>query len=382
MIIFFAIFFLLYGLINSYVFLRGWQAMQSVPHLRVLFTVVFWLLALAFFIGRFLERNATGTLSTSFVWVGSFWFAAFAYFALGALLIDFLRLVNYVVPFFPSFITNNIQRVKLYLAAGLFLTVAVALAAGYINARSPRLKTLDIKIAKQVDSLQTLTVVVASDIHLGTIIGRERLDSIVGTINSLNPDLILFPGDLVDEDLAPVVRQNLGETLRSLRATYGVFASTGNHEYIGGVEEACKYLTEHGVRVLRDEVVTVGNAVTLVGREDRSIGQFGGKKRKPLSELMSTVDKRSVVFVMDHQPIGLYEAAEQGADLQLSGHTHHGQLWPFNMITEVIYEISWGYKKKAQTHYYVSSGVGTWGPPVRIGNTPEIVRLQIRFNGH
>jgi uncharacterized membrane protein len=139
MIIFFAIFFLLYGLINSYVFLRGWQAMQSVPHLRVLFTVVFWLLALAFFIGRFLERNATGTLSTSFVWVGSFWFAAFAYFALGALLIDFLRLVNYVVPFFPSFITNNIQRVKLYLAAGLFLTVAVALAAGYINARSPRL---------------------------------------------------------------------------------------------------------------------------------------------------------------------------------------------------------------------------------------------------
>jgi hypothetical protein len=95
---------------------------------------------------------------------------------------------------------------------------------------------------------------------------------------------------------------------------------------------------------------------------------------------MAGVDKRFPIILMDHQPIGLNEAVEQGADLQLSGHTHHGQLWPFNAITNAIYEVSWGYKKKGQTQFYVSSGVGTWGPPVRLGNTPEIIHLQITFD--
>ena len=175
------------------------------------------------------------------------------------------------------------------------------------------------------------------------------------------------------------IKQNLGETLRTIKAKYGVFAVTGNHEYIGGVEEAYKYLMDHGIRVLRDEVVTIDGGITLVGREDRSIGSFSGKKRKSLRELMANVDKRFPVILMDHQPIGLNEAVEAGADLQLSGHTHHGQIWPFGYITEAIYEVSWGYKKKGETQFYVSSGVGTWGPPVRLGNTPEIINLRSTF---
>jgi len=103
------------------------------------------------------------------------------------------------------------------------------------------------------------------------------------------------------------------------------------------------------------------------------------KTRRPLSELMVDVDKQQPIIVMDHQPIGLDEAAEQGADLQLSGHTHHGQIWPFHLITKAVYEVSWGYKKKGQTHVYVSSGVGTWGPPVRLGNTPEIINIKLSF---
>jgi predicted MPP superfamily phosphohydrolase len=238
---------------------------------------------------------------------------------------------------------------------------------------------LELNISKQVDSVKMLDIAVASDIHLGTIIGRERLNEIVDKINNIHADLVLFPGDIVDEDLAPVVNQNLGEMLRTIKAKYGVYAITGNHEYIGGVEEAVKYLTEHGIRVLRDEVVNVNGSIVLVGREDRSISQFNGKKRKPLAELMTGVDKRYPIILMDHQPFGLHEAVEQGADLQLSGHTHHGQLWPFNAITNAIYELSWGYKKIEQTQFYVSSGVGTWGPPVRLGNTPEIIHLRLTF---
>jgi predicted MPP superfamily phosphohydrolase len=378
-IIFFSIFLLVYGLINSYIFFRGLHAIPAGSPIRTVYMVAFWVVSLSFIAGRFLERIAITPFSTAVVWVGSFWFAAFAYFTLAALFIDFLRLANYVIPFFPAFITENAARTKAVLAIGVSAGVVFVLAIGYFNAKNPRLKTLDIHIPKSADSLKTLNVAVASDIHLGTIIGNGRLNKIVDTINSLHADLVLFPGDIVDEDLAPVIKQNLGETLRTIKAKYGVFAVTGNHEYIGGVEEAYKYLMDHGIRVLRDEVVTVNGGITLVGREDRSISQFARMKRKSLPELMAGVDKRFPIIMMDHQPIGLNEAVDAGVDLQLSGHTHHGQLWPFGWITEAIYEVSWGYKKKSETQFYVSSGVGTWGPPVRLGNTPEIINLRITF---
>jgi predicted MPP superfamily phosphohydrolase len=210
-------------------------------------------------------------------------------------------------------------------------------------------------------------------------VGRSRLDHIVEKVNSLNPDLVLLPGDIVDEDLAPVIRQNLGESLRQIRARLGVYAVTGNHEHIGGVEEACAYLMEHNITVLRDQSVKVGGSVFLVGREDRSAGQFAGVRRKSLTELMTSVDPDYPVILMDHQPFGLEEASGQGIDLQISGHTHAGQLWPINYIVDSIYDLPWGYKKAARTHFYVSNGAGTWGPPVRIGNRPEIVRIRLNF---
>jgi uncharacterized protein len=379
MIIFFSIFFLLYGLINYYVFLRGWQAIPGDSPIRIPYAVIFWTVAVSFIAGRFLERVSITSLSTAVVWVGSFWFAAFAYFALAALFIDLLRLANYIIPFFPAFITENIARTRAVLVLGVSGSVVIALVVGYFNAKNPRLKTIDIHIPKSADSLRTLNVAVASDIHLGTIIGNGRLNRIVDTINGLHADLVLFPGDIVDEDLAPVIQQNLGETLRTIKAKYGVYAVTGNHEYIGGVEEACNYLTDHGIRMLRDEVVTIPGNIVLAGREDRSRSQFARKRRTALSELLANVERRKPIIVMDHQPIGLQEAVDAGADLQLSGHTHHGQLWPFGWITEAIYEVSWGYKKKDKTQFYVSSGVGTWGPPVRLGNTPEIINLRITF---
>jgi predicted MPP superfamily phosphohydrolase len=212
---------------------------------------------------------------------------------------------------------------------------------------------------------------------LGTIINRNRLSRIVKEINTLNPDIVLFAGDIVDEDIKPVIRFNLGEMLLNIKAKYGVYAITGNHEYIGGAEKADKYLSSHGIKMLRDTTILINNSFYICGREDRDSERFSGKKRKELKDLLIGIDTNKTLIVLNHQPTKLYEAVELGVDLHLSGHTHNGQLFPFNFITKKIYEISYGYKKTGNSNFYVSSGVGSWGPPIRIGNKPEIVNIKL-----
>jgi len=299
------------------------------------------------------------------------------YFFLAIIIIDVIRLVNYWFPFFSKITSNywQLKQVTLLVISGIVFFIILF---GYKNALKPRIQTLELNIPKKT-SLQELNIVAASDFHLGTIIGRDRFCKIVKKINSLNPDLVLLMGDIVDEDIAPVVKQNLGQALTGFKSNYGVYAVTGNHEYIGGVKVATQYLKDHNIKILSDTVIKICDSIYIIGREDRSIHQFMGKKRKSLEELMSQVDKSRPIILMDHQPFGLNEAMENGVDLQLSGHTHHGQLFPFNYLTAAIYEKSWGYLKKGNTNYYISSGVGTWGPPIRTGNHPEIVNIKLTF---
>ncbi len=377
-IIFFSIVFTVYGLVNYYLLRRGLSALPGSPAARGIFIALFLLLALSFLAGRFLERASIGWFSTALVWIGSFWLGAMTYFFLIALLVDLARLVDHFIPWFPSAIAANAPRARFLLLCVSAGVVLAAVIAGFFNARHPRLREIDIPIGKK-SPMKSLTAAVVSDIHLGTIVSNSRLTRIVSMINGMKPDLVLLPGDVVDEDLAPVIRDNLGEVLRQIRAPLGVYAVTGNHEYIGGAEAACAYLREHGVTMLRDSAARIADAFTLVGREDRSGRAFGGAPRKPLAELMAGVDMNLPVILMDHQPLRLEEASDAGVDLQLSGHTHHGQLWPFNYITEKVYEVSWGYLRKGGTQYYVSCGAGTWGPPIRTGNRPEVVRLKLTF---
>jgi predicted MPP superfamily phosphohydrolase len=299
------------------------------------------------------------------------------YYLMFVIVIDIIRLLNLFFGFLPpSFnsIDNNLLFFSIVNLAVIFIIIT-----GYLNAINPVIKKLKIKIDKKSGKLNSLKIAVASDIHLGTVINRRRLKNIVNKINSIEPDIILLPGDVVDEDIGPVIKQNAGELLRTLKAKYGVFAITGNHEYIGGAEAACNYLTEHGIVELRDRAVLIDDSFYLVGREDRASKGFAGILRKPLNLLLEGVDKNLPVILMDHQPAHLEEAEKYKIDLQLSGHTHHGQLWPFNYITKKIYEVSTGYKKKGETHYYVSCGVGSWGPPIRTGNRPEIISLILEF---
>ena len=376
-IFFFTIILAIYFSVNFYIYVRGLQCFPLHSYMRLFYKIIFITLASSFILGRILEKIWLSKISSLFVWIGSFWLGAMAYFFLAVILIDIIKLVNFGFPFFSK-ISSNLWQLKQITLSTTIGIVFLIILFGYINALKPRIKKLELNIPKK-SSIQKFNIVAASDFHLGTIIGKERFHKIVEKINSLNPDIILLMGDIVDEDMAPIIEQNLGQALTGLKSNYGVYAVTGNHEYIGGVDVATQYLHDHAITILSDTAAILSNNIYIVGREDRSIRQFIGKKRKTLEKIFVNIDKNLPIILMDHQPFGLNEAMQNGVDLQLSGHTHHGQLFPFNYLTEAIFEKSWGYLKKGNTHYYVSSGVGTWGPPVRIGNHPEIVNIILTF---
>ncbi len=376
----FLTFLTIFTVLNFYVFISGWNAISS--QFMTLYLIIFLFMFLSFpvfLIDRFFFKSFPAFINTFLHWVGSIWIALFTYFLIVILLLDLIRLINLIIPFFPSFFYADYEKTKFTVFLTICLIVFITVAYGYINAMTPRIKNLELIINKKAGELKNLQIAVASDIHLGVIVCSSRLKRIVKLINNLNADIILLPGDVIDEDLEPVIKQNLGEQLRGLKSKYGVYAITGNHEYIGGVEPACKYLIEHGIIELRDSYIKIADSFYVIGREDRSIKGFAGKTRKSLSEIMIGIGKSFPLILMDHQPVHLEEAEQNGIDLQFSGHTHHGQFFPFNLVTERMFELSWGYKKRGNTHYYVSCGAGTWGPPIRIGNTPEIMLVEVSF---
>lgn len=378
-IIFFAIVFIIYGAVNYYIFIRGWQALPEGSIVRKIYLITFLLVSTTFIYGRILEKYFYSTFSDIVIWIGSFWLGAILYFFFIVVFLDVLRTINASTPLYPSFATFDYERTKQIVFIFSVLAVGAVLTYGYFNAKNPRIHTLDLNIQKSCGELKELNIAMVSDMHLGTIISNSRLNDIIDKANSVNPDIILLAGDIVDEDLGPVIRNNLGEALKNFKAKYGTYGITGNHEYIGGVEDACNYLDEHGVKMLRDTVVKIENSFYIIGREDRDKNRFTDKKRKSLDELVKDLDKSCPIILMNHQPFDLEETVKNEIDLQISGHTHHGQMFPLNFITSMVFELSTGYMKKGLTNFYVSTGAGTWGPPVRIGNVPEIVNIKLTF---
>jgi predicted MPP superfamily phosphohydrolase len=379
-IIFFTIVLSIYGLVNFYIVIKGYHVLPKQGWYRPLFMTIMLFLISAYPIGRLLERFLPKGISESLILLGSYYLAmmAFAFFII--LFIDLLRLGNHFLHYFPNSWLQTGSRVKW---VAFFSTVSIVLSLtliGAINARHIRVKELTLQIPKNSITGNPLHIVLASDIHLGTIIHNSRLEQIVEKINQLNPDIILLAGDVFDEDITSLMEKNTSAILANLKAKYGVYAVPGNHEYFSGIDKAIAYLQDANITVLRDSLSLVAGSFYIVGRDDLS-GNRMNNKRKSLEELMKNVDKSYPVILMDHQPFYLEEAQQHGIDLQVSGHTHHGQLFPFNLITNRVYELSWGYLQKGDTHYYVSCGVGTWGPPVRLGNRPEIVKIELNLMG-
>ena len=379
MTLFFIIFFAIYSAVNFYIFIRGWQAISHIPILKPFYIIIFLLSALAYIIAKIFNSKLPALIYDILLWPGSFWFAFMLYFFLFIVLIDFSRLLNYLFSIYPSFITSNFQTTKLVTFIPVILISSIIIIAGYLNTRNIKINHVEIEIPRKASKLGELNVVLVADFHLNPVNDGNLLDKIVRKINELNADIVLIPGDIVDDRVEILKRKNIGKELSEIKSKYGVYVSNGNHEFINGVEGADKYLREFNLNVLRDSAVLIENSFYILGREDRSKPSFTNKRRKSLGEILKEVDRSFPVIVIDHTPLGFSETVEENIELQLSGHTHHGQMFPLNFITNMIYEVSWGYLKKEKTQFYVTCGVGTWGPPVRLGSDSEIVKLAIRF---
>ncbi|MCE1197663.1 MAG: metallophosphoesterase [Marinilabiliales bacterium] len=373
---FFSIVLLIYGAVNYYVYSRGWMVFSSHPILKKYYTPVFWTVVASFLVGMILERTYSSVFSEWVYRIGAFWLAFLLYFVLVLVVTDLVRIANHFFHFLPEISPETGWKIGYGVIGLVFLIVL----SGYLNALTTHVKEIPLTFAKKVTGKKEVKILMASDIHLGALIGERQEMKLVRIIKEQQPDLVLLCGDLVDGDIGPVLRKNLGKHIQEIRTPLGVYAIPGNHEYIGGIEHTLPYLQSINIRVLRDEVVTLSNGIQLVGRDDRDSRRMGsGGNLHDLKVLTAGLDHTQPILVMNHQPFHLEEAVEAGVDLHLSGHTHHGQLWPFNYLTEAIFELSWGLKTKGNTVCYVSSGYGSWGPPVRTGNRPEVVVFKIRF---
>ncbi len=379
MIIFFSIFFTIYAAINYYIFIRGWQAITIYPHLKIFYLVVFLFISLSYIISKIFTSRLPSFLYDLLQWIGSFWFAFMLYFVLSLVLLDILRVLNHFFLIFPSSIVNNYEAWKFGVFIIVIVLASVIVAAGYINTRLLTVKNLEISLDKRSSPLKELRIVAFADIHLTAMNNEKFLSRIIDRTNSLNPDIVLIPGDFVDEKSDWLDSRGIGKSFFRLKSKYGTYACTGNHEYIVGIKDASKFITTHNIKLLQDELVMIDSAFYIAARDDRSKKQFTGESRKSLTEIMVEKNEDLPVLLMDHTPFGLEEAEQNNVDLQLSGHTHHAQMWPLNYITQMIYEKDWGYLKKGNTQYYVTCGIGTWGPPVRTGSRTEIVNLKIKF---
>lgn len=373
-------FFLLYGLINYYIGLRLWQYLAS--YLPLLgskaYWTVFWVLALSYLIGRLGKSILPESIRIFITYVGSYWLAVFVYLLLGFVLLDIIRIL---LRFFGVQLTDIIRQPVMGIS--ILAILAVILIYGTWNAHNPVVTSYELSIPKNGGQVKELQVVMVSDLHLGEMNTKADLTKMVERINALDPDLVLIPGDIIDEDVGPYARNDMSAVFGRLQTSYGVYAVPGNHDHYGSqIDEAVSYLEKGGIKVLQDSYLKVADSFYIVGRDDAGHAQQNPQlQRRSLAEIMTGVEANSPIILLNHQPIELTEAQGQGVDLQLSGHTHQGQIYPGKLITSRIYEQDWGHLQKGAFHLIVSSGYGTWGPPIRTGNKPEIVAIKLKFTG-
>lgn len=359
---------------NIYVYLRGWQILPPKKSYKYLYTLLFAFELIMYFIGYLFWDKLPDAILRPITLIGTTWMVLIGYFTAFLLLYDAVRILKKKINKEKTSRLETLKTKRTYFITTLSIVI-VAMSYGNYRFKNPVVTTLNLTVDKKNTPLDSLKIVMAADIHVGTLINREMLKMYVDEIMAQKPDLILLVGDIIDYDLPPLVEQQMDEEFRRLKAPYGVYASTGNHEYRLNAEEKIAWLSQKaGLTVLRDTVVKVADSFYLVGREDDL-----APKRKTLPQILNGVDRSLPVIVMNHEPHKLKEESDQQVDLALYGHTHNGQLFPYNIVINWIYEVGHGYKKKDNTHIYVTSGLGLAGPEYRIGTISEFAVINIKF---
>ncbi len=340
----------------AYVSYRLWVIMPVNNPLKACLVTLNALLVFGFF-GSIMTHEQLPIGVSGFIYkLGTAWIIILLYLIMAFLLTDIARLL---IPAIRPYFVHHWGG-TLGIAAALTGLFVYANINFHHKVRVP----LDLTIDKALP--RPIKIVAVSDLHLGYTIGRDELSGWVDLLNAEKPDLILIAGDVVDNSVRPLSAARMHEELRRLHAPMGVYACLGNHEYLGNEPKSQAFLQQSGVTLLKDSAVLVDSMFYVVGRDDRM-----NPRRQPLSALTATLDKSKPILVLDHQPYDLQAVPAAGADFQLSGHTHHGQVFPLNFITDALYERAHGYLRKDKAHIYVSSGLGIWGGKFRIGTQSE-----------
>lgn len=348
-----------------YVFNRIWQMIPHSMTLKIILIVIALVLLAFPFLSMGLGRYMPTPVVTVTYTIGTSWLIIFLYLLLLFLTLDLLRIAD-LLPFEKYLKENWIGFGVITACMSLFISI------GYIRYLHKDRVELSLPVHKPLHTEKPLKIVLISDLHLGYSIGRKEFESWVKLINKEEPDLLLIAGDIIDNNTQPLLEQGLEDVFREFNAKLGIYAIPGNHEYIAGIDHSLNFLEKAGIHLLRDSAVLVNNSFYIVGRDDRS-----NPSRKSLNELTAPLNKEKVLLVLDHQPYELEKIPENGVDLQVSGHTHKGQVWPISLITRRLFEKHHGYLRKENSHIYISSGMGIWGGKFRIGTRSEYVVIHL-----
>ncbi|MBP8966167.1 MAG: metallophosphoesterase [Paludibacteraceae bacterium] len=367
---FFVVVFSIFAFFFGYVGLRGWQSLALYPSARPTYIVSFLLLFICSMAGMIFGDDMPASIAKVLTFTGYSFLLIFAYLFIVFLLVDVVRIANH----FFHFAQSNMVSFRFWSSIVGLSVIIIAMIIGNYKFNHPEVVQLELQSNKPFQN-KKIRIVAASDIHLGTYIDKNYLKKYVQFINDQRPNIILLAGDICDRSLKPLIHQKMYEELHQLKAPLGVYAILGNHEYYSqNLQNTVLFYKDAGIVVLADSISFVNNDFYLVGRKDRT-----DKNRQPLSTLLTTLEQDKPIILLDHQPLHLVEAAKNNVDLQISGHTHEGQVFPANLLVKSLFENGYGYLKKGNTHIYVSSGLGLWGPQYRIGTKSEIVVIDFKF---
>ena len=345
-------------MMQGYVSWHVWRVLPFSTPIKVVILLVM-LAALACMVLQFNSDSMPMGVATAIYEIGNTWLIILFYLLLTFLLLDIGRLIHLV----PATWLKNNATTSLVITGALLVT----LIAGNIHYHNNVRQEIHLTTDKQLE--HPLKIVMLSDLHAGYHNRRAEVGRWVNMVNAEHPDLVLIAGDIIDGHMRPLLEQGTVEEFKRLEAP--TVACLGNHEYITGIDKSIDFIEQSGISLLRDDNVSVGY-VTIIGRDDHS-----NQGRKSVSQLMQGIDRMRYTILLDHQPYHLEEAEQNGIDLQLSGHTHKGQIWPLSLVVKSMYECAYGQWKRGKTDYYVSSGMGIWGGKFRIGTDSEYAVITI-----
>ena len=368
-------FFLIYGACNFYVFMKAKAALH--PGTGVSLVMAGFILAMVAcpFIVRMSEKSGHEGLATLAAYIGYAWLGLVFLFVSASFAFDIYRFLLYAggTLLKRDFSAASIPaRYAFFVPLGLAISIAVY---GYFEAKQIRTEHVLIRTSKLPEGRERLRIVQISDVHLGLIVGEDQLRSILRAVEKAGPDILVSTGDLVDAEICSV--KGFADLLAGVRPEYGKFGVTGNHEFYAGLTQSLDCAGKAGITMLRGKALTVGGLINIAGVDDPTARFFDLATSATEKDILSPLPAGTFTLLLKHRPIVSKESLGL-FDLQLSGHTHKGQIFPFSLVTRLYYPIHAGLLELVNgSHLYVSRGAGTWGPPIRFLSPPEVTVIDL-----